>query len=196
MIEPGRSVATATSTVADKAGREYDVEAKDRADEEAVDAKDKKVRIVEDGYVPSFSHLVSELGLPADALSRETVTIPTKLFRFLLSAQVRRLPFNASAYGKTNPDVAKAHEDGAIDSVHEHFVGTGWFENRHPGWYFVDERWYGTFYRDLALAQRAGKIKDLSRHYYLTGRAEGRVGSARQLASKEQWDRVLRTTGT
>ncbi len=142
-------------------------------------------------YMPDFEDIRKSARLSGDALNQDTVTIPTKLFKFLLSIQVERIPFDEAAYRRTNSDLAAAERSGDIESLHHHFVGTGWFEGRSPGEYQIDEAWYAMNYRDLAIALRRGMIKDLKQHFNESGRGEGRVGSAEQSKWKERWESVL-----
>ncbi len=124
-------------------------------------------------------------------VSHDTVTIPTKLFKFLLSAMLAEMRFDEAAYREKNPDVAAAERNGEIKSLHEHFVGTGWFEGRSAGDYKIDEAWYLTTYRDLAVALRRGLISDLKKHFTETGRFEGRAASADQEKWRAKWDDAL-----
>lgn len=144
-----------------------------------------------DVYMPEFEDIKKLAGLPDDALNHDAVTIPTKLFKFLLSVIVEGIAFDETAYRKSNPDLAAAEQNGDINSLHQHFVGTGWFEGRSPGEYQIDEAWYAMNYRDVAIALRRGLIKDLKQHFNETGRGEGRVGSAEQSKWKERWESVL-----
>ncbi len=147
--------------------------------------------IENDIYMPEFEDIKKFAGLPDDALNQDAVTIPTKLFKFLLSVMLEGVAFDEAAYRRSNSDLADAERKGNIESLHQHFIGTGWFEGRSPGEYQIDEAWYAMNYRDVAVALRRGLIKDLKQHFNETGRREGPVGSAEQSKWKERWESVL-----
>jgi hypothetical protein len=144
-----------------------------------------------DIFVPDYEQIQAMASLSKDTLDHDTVTIPTKLFKFLLGAVVQGSYFDEKAYCEAHPDIAQAAGAGQISSLRDHYSGTGWFEGRSPGEYYVDEQWYLSTYRDVALALRRGKLKDIKRHFSETGRAEGRVGSAEQALWKAKWESAL-----
>jgi hypothetical protein len=141
-----------------------------------------------DVYVPDYEQIRVAAGLSKTALDQDTVTIPTGLFKFLLSAMVERVQFDEETYLKKYADVAAAKKAGKISQLKEHFAGTGWYEGRTPGEYPIDENWYLAKYRDVAVAKRRGLISNPQSHYNETGRSEGRVGSAAQEEWKKRWD--------
>jgi hypothetical protein len=144
-----------------------------------------------DVYVPSFAYVSTHASLPANALKNETITIPTKLFKFLMSAWLHREAFNENEYRAANPDVDAAVGLGELKSAKLHYVTNGYFEGRTPGRYIVDENWYRSKYPDIGLGERKGLVANPTTHYNLTGRFEGRVGNDRQLCIKRLWDEAL-----
>lgn len=145
-----------------------------------------------DVYVPNFKEIAARIDLDSVALNQGSVRIPTALFKFLLSCWVRREPFSESAYLGANPDIESAYERGDVDGLHRHYVWTGWFEGRSPGRYLIDEDWYKTYYKDIALAVRYNAISDVTTHFNETGRWEGRAGSLGQLESRKEWEDAMR----
>jgi hypothetical protein len=144
-----------------------------------------------DVYMPDFQKIRTLAGLPENVLDQDNVTISTKLFKFLLIALVQGVRFEEAAYREAHADIAEAEQKGDIESLHQHYVGTGWFEGRSPGQYWIDDKWYLTNYRDLTIAFRRGWVEDLKKHFNEVGRAEGRAGSAEQAKWKSAWDDAL-----
>ena len=63
-------------------------------------------------YIPDASDLLSRLKLTKADLKGNTVTIPTSLFKFLLSALLVAENFDEAAYLAANSDVAEAVRKG------------------------------------------------------------------------------------
>ena len=142
-------------------------------------------------YVPAFEDLSAKAGIDRTALDADTITIPTALFRFLMSAWLRRLPFDAGHYLKSYPDLAEARRAGKLPSPHAHFVWTGYYEGRSPCEEAVDEAFYLSEYPDVARAVRARKINSAIEHYRRTGRLEGRSASEGQKVMKQEWTSIF-----
>lgn len=146
------------------------------------------------GFFPTLNELLAAADLPGSALDeRNTVSVSSSFLRLLISELLLRQSFNEVEYRKANPDVDLACESGEINSAHEHYARTGYFEGRSLGDAAVDAQWYLAAYPDLAIAKQNGDIEDLVRHFNDTGRLEGRVCSSRQLLEKRRWDTLLAT---
>jgi hypothetical protein len=128
-------------------------------------------------YIPDASDLLSGLKLTKADLKGNTVTIPTSLFKFLLSTLLVAENFDEAAYLAANSDVAEAVRKGQIESGWVHYVTTGYFEGRSPGAYKIDVSWYRKRYPDVARAERRGQLH-VADHYARVGRAESRAASA------------------
>jgi hypothetical protein len=144
-----------------------------------------------DVYVPPFAKLARQAALLKNAMSQKTVTIPTELFRFLMATWLVRQHFDEIGYRTANPDVETALTAQELNSAKEHYVFTGYFEGRAPGWFPVDEQWYRAKYPDISVAERRGLVADPASHFNTTGRFEGRVASESQMHLKRKWDEVL-----
>lgn len=144
-----------------------------------------------DVYVPPYRELADKAGLAPRALDGETVTIPAGLFRFLMSAWLRRLPFDTRHYLDANPDLRAAQKAGTLRSAHAHFVWTGYYEGRTPCEESVDEAFYLREYPDVARAVQRGQVRSAAEHYRNAGRAEGRAASDGQKAMRQEWSSVL-----
>lgn len=143
------------------------------------------------GYMPAFAEIVEKSGLSKDCLAQDSVTIPTSLFRLLLAHAVARESFDAASYARKNPDVASAVRSGKLESPHAHYVLTGWFEDRQPGRYPVDENWYLKQYPDIARAKEQNLIRSATEHYNSRGRPEGRAANPDELSAIAAWRTVF-----
>jgi hypothetical protein len=144
-----------------------------------------------DVFVPAFDYIVAHASLPTDALQNNSVTIPTTLFKFLMSTWVRRQAFDEQRYLAANPDVKSAVAFGDLDSGKQHYVNDGYYEGRLPGEFAVDEAWYRATYPDIRVGEKKGLVASPTTHFNMTGRFEGRVGSKSQLRIKKLWDEAL-----
>jgi hypothetical protein len=96
----------------------------------------------------------------------------------VLQSMLRSIPFDEEWYLSAYPDVAKAIEDGVVQSARQHFVENGYFEGRAPSPLVVDEEWYLKAYPDVAAAIESGKLDSASKHFRDTGYLEGRLPEA------------------
>ncbi len=106
-------------------------------------------------------------GNHAGGLSEEMLIELAKLF--LMSVDV-----DEAWYRKTNPDVDEAIIDGVQKSAKEHFVQSGYFEDRLPAELTVDETWYLSQYPDVQQVLKEGIIKSPTQHFHEHGYREGR----------------------
>lgn len=141
-------------------------------------------------YIPNFATIMQALKLSNDDMSSETVHIPTRFFKFLISLILLSQGFDEDAYRKANPDIDQAIRSGKIESAWVHFVFTGYFEHRDTEQYEIDETWYKKRYVDIAIAVRKGQLKAKD-HYVQTGRHEGRAASAADERLKSIWAAAL-----
>lgn len=139
------------------------------------------------GYMPSFAEIVANSGLARDCLEQDAVQIPVPLFRLLLAHAVAQETFDAQGYARKNPDVARAVDKGELESLHAHYVLTGWLEGRVPGRYRVDEKWYLEQYRDVAQARMDDAVRSGTEHYNSRGRLEGRAANPMEAAALAAW---------
>lgn len=119
----------------------------------------------------SYSYLMSDAGSGTGHYVELQEAKLFSLIRMLLEA----VEVNESWYLKTNPDVARAVEAGAIESGRSHYIHSGYFENRLPRPVDVDETWYIAEYPDVADAIRAGAVSSASAHFERSGFQEGRL---------------------
>jgi hypothetical protein len=104
------------------------------------------------------------------------VTIPKEIFRLLLAGAIRNKDvFDERFYLEMYPDIAAAVKSKKIKSGIDHYVETGYFENRLPRKLIIDERYYLQENPDVADAVRKGHVKTAQDHFNQSGFSEGRV---------------------
>jgi hypothetical protein len=104
------------------------------------------------------------------------VSLPKEIFKLLLAGAIRNKDiFDERYYLETYPDIAAAVRSEKIKSGLDHYVETGYFENRVPRTLIVDERYYLQLNPDVADAIRKGRVKSAQEHFNYSGFAEGRV---------------------
>ncbi len=77
-------------------------------------------------------------------------------------------------YLETYGDVRAAFKQGKFSSAREHYVNSGYFEDRLPRPIKVDVDWYLTNYPDVAEAIRDKKCASAQEHFDVNGFKEGR----------------------
>jgi hypothetical protein len=104
------------------------------------------------------------------------VSLPKDIFRLLLAGAIRNKNiFDERFYLETYPDIAAAVKGKKIKSGLDHYVETGYFENRVPRKLIVDERYYLQQNPDVADGIRKGRVKSAQDHFNYSGFAEGRI---------------------
>ena len=104
------------------------------------------------------------------------VVVPKELFRHLLAGAIRnKNVFDEQFYLETYPDIAIAVKSKKIKSGLDHYIETGYFENRVPRKLMVDERYYLQQNADVADAIRKGRVKSAQDHFNYSGFSEGRT---------------------
>jgi hypothetical protein len=78
-------------------------------------------------------------------------------------------------YRAEYPDIARAIQEGKIESAKRHFVDDGYFEGRRPFPMDVDERWYLQENPDVAESIRKGVVGSGQQHFTEDGYREGRL---------------------
>jgi hypothetical protein len=118
----------------------------------------------------SYNYLISDTGA-GDGHYVEL--LETKLIE-LLRILVAKVDVDEKWYLANYADVASAIKSGELKSAREHYIRSGFFENRLPARIEVDEDWYTDEYPDVAAAIRAGAFKSGQQHFELNGFKEGR----------------------
>lgn len=126
---------------------------------------------------------------PASADSR--VTIPTALFRFLLSEATRNTKLDEEECMRRNPDVALAIRQGLWASAQDHYVMSGYFEGRTGTGTIVSESWYLKTNPDVSRAVKEGEWKSAEDHYFRQGMFEWRVPSKELQDDITMWKHMV-----
>jgi hypothetical protein len=104
------------------------------------------------------------------------VTIPKYVLRRLLSSALKsKNLFDERFYLETYPDIAAAIRGKKVKSALDHYLDTGYYENRMPRKLIVDERYYLQENPDVAAAIKKGRLKNAQEHFNQGGFMEGRL---------------------
>ena len=96
-------------------------------------------------------------------------------FLDLLQRMLVLVEVDEAWYRATYGDVDEAIRAGRFASAREHYVTSGYFENRFPHAIRVNEAWYLAEYPDVAEALRAGLVSSATEHFESDGFKEGRL---------------------
>ena len=119
----------------------------------------------------SYNYLISDAG-PAGGHYVEL--LEARLID-LLQALLARVDVDENWYLAAYADVAGAVKRGELKSGREHYIRSGYFENRLPGPIRVDEGWYLNEYPDVSGAIKSGAFKNGQQHFERNGFKEGRL---------------------
>ena len=97
--------------------------------------------------------------------------------RGLLHSMVSRIRVDEDYYLRHNPDVSEKVRAGEIGSAREHYVSSGYYEDRFPRPLPVDEPWYLSQYPDVREAVSSGVFLSARQHFEREGFKEGRLPS-------------------
>jgi hypothetical protein len=143
-------------------------------------------------YFPPYEQLLTAASRSvADNRSAPSVTIPKKLFDFLLQAALTTAQFDEKSYLDQNPDIKAGLGRGNELTAHQHYIGYGYFEGRHGGGPKVEEAWYLKTYPDVASAVKSGAAKSAADHFEIAGASEGRAPSQGSVPVAQQWKDLL-----
>jgi hypothetical protein len=110
------------------------------------------------------------------SIGPDYVALPETLMRRLLGAAIRQKgEFDERFYLETYTDIANAVRNKRVASGFDHYVETGYFENRLPRRLVVDEAYYIQENPDVADGIRRGIVKNAQDHFDNAGFAEGRL---------------------
>ncbi len=124
-------------------------------------------------YVPPFSSLNKNLIFGTEQ-GKPWVKMTYEDFENLLRQLLQAVKVDEEWYRSHYPDVDQAIQDGTMQSAHDHFVTSGYFEGRLPCEIEVNEECYLAAHPDIAEAVKDGKITSARQHFIEFGYAEGR----------------------
>jgi hypothetical protein len=92
----------------------------------------------------------------------------------MIRGAIACVPVDEAFYIATYKDVAASIEQGTCHSAKDHYVNSGYLENRIPYDLGLDSAWYTSVYKDVAGAVAKYSDFDPRRHFYVHGYKEGR----------------------
>jgi hypothetical protein len=122
----------------------------------------------------SYNYLISDAGAPDGHYVELLESRLLELLQMLLNG----VNVDEKWYLTKYPDVAEAVQAGDMKSAREHYIRSGYFENRMPGPIRVDEGWYKAEYPDVSAAIKSGAFKNGQQHFERSGFKEGRLPAA------------------
>ena len=147
----------------------------------------------EAGYLPPCAFLLEQLGVSAlDVQGHGTASVSRRFLRALIAEFVASAHFDYDWYAEAYPDVEGARLAGDIQSLHEHFKRSGYFEGRLPAELPFDPQFYRRHYRDIAESFPASDPEGMRAHFLTAGYFEGRAGTAEMLAEFERWQALAK----
>lgn len=100
--------------------------------------------------------------------------VETRL-RSMLNPLISQIQVDEDYYLRHNPDVAEKVGSGEISSGKQHYISSGYFEDRFPRSIPVDEPWYLAQYLDVREAVLNGNFISARQHFEQEGFREGRL---------------------
>jgi hypothetical protein len=93
----------------------------------------------------------------------------------LLQLVLEQAEVDENWYLAENSDVEAAVLRGDLSSARDHYITSGYYENRLPRPVVVDEAWYLAQYPDVAEALKFGAFMNAQQHFNVNGFKEGRL---------------------
>jgi hypothetical protein len=122
----------------------------------------------------SYATLLNEKLLVRTEAPKQTL-VDTGFLSVLLQPMVAAIEFDEDWYLVRHPDVAKAVRAATIESAHQHYVQSGYFEHRMPRNIVVNPTWYLDAHPDVREAIRQKVYTSPQEHYEIAGFREGRL---------------------
>lgn len=145
--------------------------------------------------IPSFRSLLAGIGMTTKQFeSTESVTVPSRFFKFLLQLNLDKASFDSERYLANNKDVVDAISRGSFDSAWSHFLQHGYFEGRPGAEPVVDEKWYTDFYSDIESAIRGSTMTSARQHFLESGELEFRFPNKATADLWQPWKAALMPT--
>lgn len=113
--------------------------------------------------------------LMADPGTNDYLEVPRVKFQSVMQLVATLILFDEDWYLQHYPDVKEAVMAGKFTSGNNHYVISGYMENRIPRPIVVDEKWYLLQYPDVAATvNQSGGLITAQSHFYNYGFKEGR----------------------
>jgi hypothetical protein len=144
-------------------------------------------------YLPPCAFLLEHLGVSAlDVQGHGTASVSKRFLRTLIAEFAACARFDHDWYAETYPDVEGARLAGDIQSLHDHFKRSGYFEGRLSAELPFDPQFYRRHYKDIADSFPASDPEGMRAHFLTSGYFEGRAGTAEMLAEVERWQALVK----
>ncbi|HQT66775.1 MAG: hypothetical protein B7Z78_05105 [Rhodospirillales bacterium 20-60-12] len=108
-------------------------------------------------------------------LSTRKIELLEERLHALLTSLISLVEVDENWYISQNPDVERAIREGLFTSAKQHYVKSGYFEDRMPHDIKVNEDWYLKTYPDVANAIQLGVLVSGAQHFARDGFREGRL---------------------
>jgi hypothetical protein len=125
-------------------------------------------------YIPPFD-LIRRMVEVHSVKGELRVSLSYDDFVAILRMMIAGVELDAAWYLRENADIARAVEDGTVQSARQHFIDDGYFEGRAPFAMPVDEEWYLAQNPDVAESVRSGVVASGQQHFSEDGYREGRL---------------------
>ena len=109
----------------------------------------------------SFGYLRNETRDPNNRFIR----VEENRLRETLRDLLHQVEIDEKWYMEFNSDVRAAFRQGKVTSARDHYIESGYFEDRFPRPFKVDAEWYLKTYPDIAEAIRAKKFDSPQAHF-------------------------------
>ena len=128
------------------------------------------------GDQPSMpNHFYSYLCVDSHHMNVKVIEVVESRLREMILPLGAAIEFDEEYYLSANPDVAEHVATGQVSSARDHYINSGYFEDRFPRPIRVDERWYLDTYPDVAEAVADGRLASGTQHFGKLGFREGRL---------------------
>ncbi len=121
------------------------------------------------------NHFYSYLRADSHKANGQVIEVVESRLREMILPLVATIEFDEEYYLSMNPDVAEHVITGDISSARDHYINSGYFEDRFPRPIRVEERWYLDAYPDVAKAVADGRLTSGTQHFGMLGFREGRL---------------------
>jgi hypothetical protein len=108
-------------------------------------------------------------------ITDKKIEVSEQRLQELIRSLLPSVDVNERWYRENNTDVDEAINAGNMASARDHYIVSGYFEDRLPRPIRVDEAWYLNEYPDVREAIRVGTFASAFQHFMVSGYKEGRM---------------------
>ena len=118
----------------------------------------------------SYSSIVG-----VSSVGHRYIEVIEEKFHDLIKMLLEDVRVDEAWYRKTYDDVEEAIRSGTFASARDHYIESGYFEDRFPHQIVVDTAWYLENNPDVVEGIRLGRVKSAYEHFLGAGFKEGRL---------------------